>query len=169
MNDSKLKIFDPIRYKNLHVTPEECVRQGLLTFLTDELGYPKNLIIVEKGLRTLLPLLNCKDTYLPKRRPDVLVITPTTYIDDMNKQHDFGHPKPLWLIECKAEVINQKTINQVLSYNYVIGAPCLSVVSYNKQKTGFINPETQTLDFYPGLPSYSQLISYYLKIKRLNT
>ncbi|WP_348663697.1 type I restriction enzyme HsdR N-terminal domain-containing protein [Chlamydia vaughanii] len=159
-----LKIFDPIRHKTLTSTPEEEVRQELITFLIEELLYPPNLIIVEKGLKTLFPLLNRKDIHLPRRRPDLLVVTPITYTSPQGETHTFGDPKPLLLIECKARVINQQTINQLLSYNYIIGAPCLSVVCHKKQQTGFVNPQTKTLDFYPGLPSYTQLLSYYLTL-----
>ncbi|BAE81626.1 conserved hypothetical protein [Chlamydia felis Fe/C-56] len=158
------KVFDPIRDKILASTPEEKVRQELITFLIEELLYPPSLIIVEKGLKTLFPLLTRKNIRPPRRRTDLLVITPTTYTNLEGKTYNLGNPKPLLLIECKARVINQQTFNQLLSYNYIIGAPCLSVVCYQKQQTGFLNPKTQTLDFYPGLPSYSQLLSYYLTL-----
>ncbi|QVE48708.1 type I restriction enzyme HsdR N-terminal domain-containing protein [Chlamydia crocodili] len=163
-NPDSLKIFDPIRHKILASTPEEKVRQELIAFLIEELLYPPSLIIVEKGLKTLFPLLTRKDIRLPRRRPDLLIITPATYTNLEGETYNLGNPKPLLLIECKARVINQQTINQLLSYNYIIGAPCLSVVCYRKQQTGFLNPKTQTLDFYPGLPSYPQLLSYYLKL-----
>ncbi|MEF9496654.1 type I restriction enzyme HsdR N-terminal domain-containing protein [Chlamydia sp. 04-14] len=168
-NAESLKIFDPIRHKILASTPEEKVRQELIAFLIEELLYPPSLIIVEKGLKTLFPLLNRKDIRLPRRRPDLLVITPATYTNLEGETYNLGNPKPLLLIECKARVINQQTINQLLSYNYIIGAPCLSVVCYRKQQTGFLNPKTQTLDFYPGLPSYPQLLSYYLKLNSVQS
>lgn len=163
-NENSLTIFDPIRHKILASTPEEKVRQELIAFLIEELLYPPALIIVEKGLKTLFPLLARKTIRLPRRRPDLLVITPATHTNSEGKTYNLGHPKPLLLIECKARVINQQTVNQLLSYNYIIGAPCLSLVCYKKQQTGFLNPKTQTLDFYPGLPSYSQLLSYYLTL-----
>ncbi|ASD30341.1 Uncharacterised protein [Chlamydia abortus] len=163
-NTDSLTIFDPIRYKILASTPEEKVRQELITCLVEELHYPPSLIIVEKGLKTLFPLLSRKEIRLPRRRPDLLVITPATYTDAEGKTYNLGEPRPLLLIECKARVINQQTLNQLLSYNYIIGSPCISVVCYKKQQTGFLNPKTHTLDFYPGLPCYSQLISYYLTL-----
>ncbi|MEF9519405.1 type I restriction enzyme HsdR N-terminal domain-containing protein [Chlamydia crocodili] len=168
-NADSLTIFDPIRHKILASTPEEKVRQELIAFLIEELLYPSSLIIVEKGLKTLFPLLTRKNIRLPRRRPDLLVITPATYTNFEGKTYNLGNPKPLLLIECKARVINQQTMNQLLSYNYIIGAPCLSVVCYRKQQTGFLNPKTQTLDFYPGLPSYPQLLSYYLKLNSLQS
>ncbi|VVT43382.1 hypothetical protein BOKEGFJH_00929 [Chlamydia avium] len=161
-----LKIFDPLRHKILVSTPEEEVRQKLIAFLIKDLHYPPNSFIIEKGLATLSPLLQKKHTfYSKKHRLDLLVTTPITYTNAEGKIYNLGKPHPLLLIECKAHAINQRTLNQLLSYNYIIGAPCLSIVCYNKQKTGFLNPQTHLFDFYPGLPSYSQLLTYYLHLK----
>ena len=43
--------LDPIRQKLIYVTPEETVRQYLISFLIDELKVPKNLIRVEEILK----------------------------------------------------------------------------------------------------------------------
>ncbi|ANH78389.1 hypothetical protein Cs308_0218 [Candidatus Chlamydia sanziniae] len=145
----------------MSATPEEIVRQKLLNLLINTLHYPQKLIVIEKELKTLLPILTGNKLRLPKRRPDILVLTPPTYTDARNITHKLGNPKPLLLIECKARVINQNTLMQLLSYNYIIGAPCLAIASSKKQLTGLVNPKTQTLDFYPGLPEYSQLLNYY--------
>lgn len=159
-----LTLFDPIRYKIVASTPEEEVRQKLISFLIHELAYPPHLIIIEKGLHTLRPLLKRTQLHIPKRRPDLLVMTPTTCTVASQTYH-LGDPQPLLLIECKASILNTSAINQVLSYNYMIGAPCLSLVSQNKQQTGFLYPDKNTLDFYPGLPNYTQLLTHYLNIK----
>lgn len=161
------KLFDPIRNKALECTPEERVRQDLLFLLIHKLNYPKHLLIVEKELKTLFPLLARKRARLPRRRPDILVITPKTYTDPTGETFHLGEPKPLLLIECKAQVINQNTLIQLLSYNYIIGASCLAIASKKKQLTGFLNPKTQNLDFYPGLPEYSQLLRYYCSLNTL--
>ncbi len=44
-------IFDIIRNKYVLLTPEEWVRQHVIRFLTDEKGYGKGLIAVEKSLK----------------------------------------------------------------------------------------------------------------------
>lgn len=161
-----LRLFDPLRQKTLVSTPEEEVRQQLITFLIEDLHYPPNLLIIEKRLTSLSPLLARQTPrFLKKLRTDLLVVTPVTYTNPEGKTYHLGQPHPLLLIECKARVINQNTLNQLLSYNYIIGAPCLSIVCHNKQKTGFLNPQTHLFDFYPGLPSYSQLLTYYLDLK----
>ncbi len=47
------KIFDPIRQKYVHLTPEEIVRQRTIKYLVKRLSVPQNKIIVERGLGTL--------------------------------------------------------------------------------------------------------------------
>ncbi|WP_100934547.1 type I restriction enzyme HsdR N-terminal domain-containing protein [Candidatus Chlamydia corallus] len=158
------QIFDPIRNRELIPTPEEKVRQGLLFSLINTLNYPKQLIIIEKELKTLLPLLMDKGTPIPKRRPDIVIITPPTYTDPEGTTHNLGDPKPLLLIECKALTTNQNALKQLLSYNYSIGATCLAMASKHSQLSALFNPKTQTFDFYPGLPEYSQLLNYFISL-----
>ena len=43
-------IYDPIREKWLHLTPEEAVRQKTIRFLMKRLGVPKHKIVVERSL-----------------------------------------------------------------------------------------------------------------------
>lgn len=45
-------LFDPIRCKPVPPFPEEHVRQALLSFLIQELSYPQQQIIVEKGIKS---------------------------------------------------------------------------------------------------------------------
>ena len=45
------EIFDKIRLKYVSLTPEEWVRQHVLSHLTENLGYPKGLLGVEKEIR----------------------------------------------------------------------------------------------------------------------
>ncbi|AAD18727.1 type I restriction enzyme HsdR N-terminal domain-containing protein [Chlamydia pneumoniae] len=161
---SQSQIFDPIRNRELVSTPEEKVRQRLLSFLMHKLNYPKKLIIIEKELKTLFPLLMRKGTLIPKRRPDILIITPPTYTDAQGNTHNLGDPKPLLLIECKALAVNQNALKQLLSYNYSIGATCIAMAGKHSQVSALFNPKTQTLDFYPGLPEYSQLLNYFISL-----
>lgn len=47
------RIYDPIRQKFVHLTPEELVRQKTVKFLTRRLGVPEDRLIIERGLNTL--------------------------------------------------------------------------------------------------------------------
>lgn len=44
------QIYDPIRLKYVHFTPEEDVRQRTIKFLIKRLGVPQNKIVVERTL-----------------------------------------------------------------------------------------------------------------------
>ena len=95
-----LYIYDPIRYQYLKCTPEEYVRQALISHLINNLSYPKELLAVEKQI------------FVNKlsRRFDLVVFDRDIY--------------PLILIEIKAPnvKINDKTLLQLAQYNYIINA-----------------------------------------------
>jgi len=44
-------IWDGLRRKHVVLTPEEWVRQHVVHYLTDHLGYPRGLLALERGLR----------------------------------------------------------------------------------------------------------------------
>lgn len=97
-----VEIFDTYRKKYLKLTPEEWVRQHLLHWLTDHLGYQSARLSVEKSLN----------------------------LNGMNRRYDAvwfdaSGTKPLILIECKAThvEINQSVFDQAGRYNMVIDAP----------------------------------------------
>lgn len=92
--DGKTLVYDPVRKKWIVLTPEEHVRQYLLLYFINEMGYPASLIAVEKKIQ-------CGDM---DKRFDIVVF---------NREH-----KPWMLVECKApEVpVDQSTLQQLLNY-----------------------------------------------------
>lgn len=94
--DSGPVVFDPIRKKELVLTPEEWVRQHFLLFLIRYLGYPKSLIKMESGLSVGLRMA---------KRSDILVVN--------------SEGKPLLVVECKATdvKITDEVLNQAIQYN----------------------------------------------------
>ncbi len=93
--EEKWWIFDPLRKKNLVLTPEEWVRQHWVQFLIQEKSFPKGLFTVEKGLK-----YNGM-----QKRTDILVFDRSG--------------EPYLLIECKApEVeITESTLRQAMMYH----------------------------------------------------
>ncbi len=93
-NEGKTVVFDPIRKGWFILTPEEHVRQCLISHLISKYSYPSSLMAVEKQI--IVGSL--------KKRFDIVIY---------NREH-----KPWMLIECKApEVsISEHTLNQLLSY-----------------------------------------------------
>lgn len=161
-NPSSSVVFDSFRHRFLSEPPEERVRKQLVLFLVESLCYPPHVILIEKSLKHFLSVTCGSRLLHTKRRLDLLIVSPTLYTDVHGNQHNIGSPVPLLLIECKARKINDRTKNQVLCYNQMIQAPCVSIVSAQKQQTGFHHPKTHTFSFYPGIPNFHQLLAYYL-------
>ena len=92
------KVFDPIRKKWLVATPEERVRQVVLTWMFDNLPFPKNRYRTEFSL----------EVNNLRKRCDILVFDEAV--------------KPLFLVECKAPniPINDEVLYQALRYNYTL-------------------------------------------------
>ena len=143
MVSSKRKgsLFDPIRQCFVSATPEEIVRQKLLQVMITQLGFPKELLAIEKELSELPHLRGTAG--LPKRRADVVCFAKGI------------HPEyplyPLLLIECKEGRWNEGAKDQVLGYNHFVGA--LYVALSGENLVELIHP--QSLSF---LPPYSQLL-----------
>lgn len=137
MNPQKEKsyIFDPIRKKKILLTPEEAVRQQMILFLINQLGYPAGLISVETGLSV---------NGLSKRC-DILVHA--------------RDGKPLLLIECKAKNVNlsQDTFDQVARYNIALRVPWLVISNGNHIYCAKVDFQKNTYAFLPEIPHYSDL------------
>lgn len=98
-DEKHLFVWDPIRRKKIVMQPEEMVRQLLLQYFIEN-KFPLSRIAVEKSF-----VIN----QLTKRF-DVVIF-------DKNAN-------PFLLVECKSHTIpiNQKTIDQLLSYNVALNA-----------------------------------------------
>jgi hypothetical protein len=137
------ELYDEIRSCWVSATPEEIVRQLWIKKMVSELGYPKELIAVEKELKTL-PHLSSE--LVPDRRADIICFA--------NKETIF----PLLLMECKAEPLSQKAIEQVLGYNMYVQAPYIAVV--NDREICFRYDLSCTRCVLNHLPSYAELLTY---------
>lgn len=104
-NEGVLSIFDSLRKKYLVLTPEEWVRQHMISFLVEFKQYPKSLFALERSI-----LYNNL-----QKRFDILIL-------DRKGQ-------PFLLIECKSTEVklSQKTVEQVAVYNKSIGAAYMGI------------------------------------------
>lgn len=139
------------RVRNITVseTPEEIVRQNLLRRMIDEMGFPLGNIAVEKGLAQM-PHLQLSNDQIPERRADIVCFA--------NQIHPNHSLYPLLLIECKATLLNQKVINQVVGYNHFLQAYYIAIANGSEIQTGWYDLSKKKHRFINGLPSYSQLI-----------
>jgi hypothetical protein len=94
--NNRVEVFDIIRKQWVVLTPEEHVRQLLVTYLTAQLDYPQSLIAVERGLSFGHITL----------RFDVAVYHRDTH-------------EPWLLAECKAPDVSntEASLHQILQYH----------------------------------------------------
>jgi len=132
-SENKPYIFDPIRKKFIHLTPEEWVRQHVLQFLIQTKGYPKSLINVEKEIKI----------YDTKKRYDIVV---------------FNSDGSIFLIvECKRPnvTITQTTFDQIARYNLTLQAALLMVTNGLHHYYCAMDFEQERYQFLKEIPNYS--------------
>jgi Type I restriction enzyme R protein N terminus (HSDR_N) len=130
-------IFDPVRRKYMVRTPEEVVRQLVICYLMEELGYSANSIQVEKSLT----------------------------VNGLHKRFDIlgldGHTRPFLLIECKAPSgkLAQKVFQQIAWYNMPLQVPYLMVTNGIETYCCRMDYSARTFSFIETVPLFSPGIS----------
>lgn len=131
-SENKPYIFDPVRKKFVHLTPEEWVRQHVLQFLIQTKGYPKSLINVEKEIAI----------YDTKKRYDIVV---------------FNSDGSIFLVvECKRPnvKITQSTFDQIARYNLQLKGELLMVTNGLNHYYCMMNFDEEKYQFLRELPNY---------------
>ncbi len=124
-------IFCQVRKKFLILTPEEWVRQNLISFLNRDLSYPLSLMKIERqvkgGART--------------KRADLIICNPQ------------GEPE--LLVECKApnETLGKETFFQLGRYNRHINANLLLISNGIQHFCCQLNQQNEFV-FLDEIPSY---------------
>ncbi|MBE98993.1 type I restriction enzyme HsdR N-terminal domain-containing protein [Flavobacterium coralii] len=131
-SENKLAIFDGVRKKFVILTPEEWVRQHVVTYLLNDLMYPKSYLNVEKLLK--INGLN--------KRYDVVVYNPDGSV--------------FLLVECKAPsvAITQITFNQIARYNMAAKAQYMMVTNGINHYFCSMDYEQEKYIFLKELPAY---------------
>ncbi|MDA8596091.1 type I restriction enzyme HsdR N-terminal domain-containing protein [Flavobacteriaceae bacterium] len=129
--ENKLFIFDPIRKKEVHLAPEEWVRQHIISFLLES-GYPASAMSIERQVK-----INGM-----AKRSDVLVYDKTG--------------APFLVVECKAPEIkiDQATFDQIARYNMQLDAPYLMLSNGLNHYFCTMNKENSSYEFLQNLPPY---------------
>ena len=139
-----------VRKTSVSSTPEEIVRQSLLHYLVDNLGYPLESIAVEKGLDQM-PHISLSSHLIPQRRADIICFAKGI------------HPKftlyPLLLIECKSVKLDGKVKNQVIGYNRFLRSYYIAIVNQSTMQTGWFDQSSGEYHFVDGILDYHQLLS----------
>jgi hypothetical protein len=120
-----------IRKKAILLTPEEWVRQHIISHLIKDLNYPETLVGVEKSVQY---------NGLTKRW-DIVVFN-----------SDF---KPYLLVECKAPSIklNEDTLKQVLSYQHQLNCELIVISNGLDTYTWRLNKVPLTLEKLDVIPA----------------
>jgi hypothetical protein len=131
-SEGKLSIFDSLRKKYLILTPEEWVRQHMISFLVQYRNYPKGLFSLEKEV-----IYNSL-----QKRFDILVLDRAG--------------NPFLLIECKAPEVklSKKTVEQVAVYNKTIGAAFMGISNGKQHLFLKYNFEVNNYDQISDLPQF---------------
>ena len=125
-------VFDPIRKKEIALTPEELLRQLVLLYLLEEKKYPANRIRSEVGIQ--VNGMSC--------RCDLVVFD--------------AELKPWLLIECKSPkvALSQATFEQAAKYNLHLRAPFLAVTNGLVTYCSALDFEKEAFEYLVSLPDY---------------
>ena len=148
-------LFCSIRKEWVAALPEEMVRQRMLVYMIEQMGFPASLIAVEQSLRLLPHLSTIDRRRVPNRRADIIC-----FAKDLTSSAPLY---PLLIVECKAIKLAPRMINQVVGYNHFIGSCFLSLANHEEIRTGWYDAEKGDYSFVNFLPSYDALVAQFLK------
>ena len=130
----KQTIWDPLRKKEVALTPEERVRQWFISILTDRMEVPQHMMMSETGFK-----LGEKQF-----RADILVYDRST--------------SPLMVVECKRPDVEltEVVLDQALRYNMVLNVRYIVIT--NGKKTFMFENKEGTYGPMTDLPKYNEMI-----------
>ena len=127
-------IWDPLRKKEVALTPEEGVRQWCIKNLTDRSDVPAHLMMSEAGFK-----LGDK-----RFRADIIVY-------DRKAQ-------PLMVVECKRPEVEltQEVLDQAIRYNMVLNVRYMIIT--NGTKTFICRKQDGRFVFIGNVPTYNEML-----------
>ena len=130
----KMTIWDPLRKKEVALTPEERVRQWFITVLSVNMQVPQHMMMSETGFK-----LGDKQF-----RADILVY-------DRNA-------RPLMVVECKRPEVelDEEVLNQAIRYNMVLKVRYIVITNGNK--TYICKRTDDGYGFVSHIPKYEEMI-----------
>ena len=132
--DKGKMIWDPLRKKEVALTPEEQVRQWCIHVLAEKMQVPMHLMMSEAGFR-----LGGKQL-----RADILVY-------DRNA-------RPLMVVECKRPevALTQEVLDQAIRYNIVLDVRYMIIT--NGTRTFICKKKDEGFVFIDNVPTYNEMI-----------
>lgn len=134
--------LDPVRKKLIYITPEETVRQKVISYLIDVLDVPAEMISVEANLSHY--------GVRSKRRADIIVHG--TDSEDVLR--------PVAIVECKAPgiILGEKAADQITDYCNSLGCDFAMMVNDCESFTYHYDEKRDEYIQIDGLPKYSELL-----------
>lgn len=135
--------LDPIRQKLIYITPEETVRQKVISYLINELSIPANMLTVEEHISHYNEGI--------KKRADIIVRR-------YNKADDLFYP--IAVVECKAPnvFIGEKQQFQAFEYADYLDCDYVMVVNNDIAMCYKYNKDINEYELIDGLPNYSDML-----------
>jgi hypothetical protein len=149
-NQNKVKKLEClIRKKPVVETPEELVRQRLISQMVNEWGYPHSFLRVEVSL-TSLSSFSTKKQAIPNRRLDVVAFT----------KNASGLLVPILVVECKKSVkdVSLQSLQQLLGYNYYVGASFIGLIAKESDLHVY---SVHNLEQLTCIPTYQELLALF--------
>lgn len=134
--------LDPVRKKLIYITPEETVRQKVISYLIDDLKIPVEMLSVEAHLSHY--------GINSKRRADIIVHA----IDNE------GLLRPIAIVECKAPgvILGNKAGEQITDYCDSLGCNFAMLVNDYESFCYHYDEEQERYIQIEGLPTYTELL-----------
>jgi type I site-specific restriction endonuclease len=129
-----MKVWDPLRKKDVALTPEERVRQWCIGVLRDQMKVPAHLMMSEAGFK-----LGDKQF-----RADILVYD--------------RQARPLVVVECKRPEVEltQEVLDQAIRYNMVLDVKYMIIT--NGTRTYICRKGEMGYSFIDYVPDYEQML-----------
>lgn len=130
----KTVVWDPLRKKEVALTPEERVRQWCIGVLRDKMGVPVHMMMSEAGFK-----LGDKQF-----RADILVYD--------------RQARPLMVVECKRPEVelSQEVLDQAIRYNMVLNVKYIIIT--NGTKTFICRRGDAGYKVIDTVPDYEQML-----------
>ena len=132
--NARQTIWDPLRKKEVALTPEERVRQWCIGVLSSSVGVPVHMMMSEVGFRLAGKQL----------RADILVYDRSA--------------KPLMVVECKRPevAITQEVLDQAIRYNIVLEVKYMIIT--NGTRTFICRRNGDGFEFINTVPTYTEML-----------
>lgn len=130
--EAGMTVFDPVRKREVALTPEELLRQLVLLYLLEEKKYPVQRIRSEIGI----------EVNGLRKRCDLVVFDPAL--------------QPWLLIECKSPkvALEQSAFEQAARYNLQLNAPYLAITNGLTTFCCALDLGKSEVTYLDGFPDY---------------